>query len=211
MTARYALELTVILKCGFGLHVDEVVAIGGPDLLVLFPKVCDSLHSRRSTVSMSSTDVRIACLYCRYLLGDTCYFDKALDSTFLPHDFPTTYLRPRSIHRRGALRRFLARCLPRHRPILRTAPKAMAPRNPRPVRRQQPPIHSMRINRPWNRRYYHSTSNAHSLEFTTSQTKEDRAYVCFRDGFLVCYLLSGVRGSISNCWDIGQLPSQPSA
>ncbi|KAI1496580.1 hypothetical protein F5X99DRAFT_424436 [Biscogniauxia marginata] len=39
MTARYALEVTVILKCGFGLHVDKVVAIGGPDLLVLFPKL----------------------------------------------------------------------------------------------------------------------------------------------------------------------------
>ncbi|KAI1141493.1 hypothetical protein F5Y05DRAFT_372745 [Hypoxylon sp. FL0543] len=39
MTLRYALEVTVVLKCGFGLHVTEVIAIGGPDLLVLFPKL----------------------------------------------------------------------------------------------------------------------------------------------------------------------------
>ncbi|RYP81007.1 hypothetical protein DL769_002187 [Monosporascus sp. CRB-8-3] len=36
---RYALEVAVVLKCGVGLHVEEVVSIGGPGILVVFPKL----------------------------------------------------------------------------------------------------------------------------------------------------------------------------
>ncbi|KAI1123053.1 hypothetical protein F5Y10DRAFT_252679 [Nemania abortiva] len=39
MTARYSLELVSILKCGIGLHAQEVVAIGGADLPNLFLKL----------------------------------------------------------------------------------------------------------------------------------------------------------------------------
>ncbi|RYO82163.1 hypothetical protein DL764_009648 [Monosporascus ibericus] len=37
MTVRYAIEMTLVLKCGMGFHTDEVRAIGGPELLTLFP------------------------------------------------------------------------------------------------------------------------------------------------------------------------------
>ncbi|KAI0458582.1 hypothetical protein F5B21DRAFT_500475 [Xylaria acuta] len=39
MTARYSLELVSILKCGIGLHTQEVVTIGGADLPILFLKL----------------------------------------------------------------------------------------------------------------------------------------------------------------------------
>lgn len=42
MTARYALEVTAILKCGVGLHIEEVIAFGGPSILITFTQV--SLH-----------------------------------------------------------------------------------------------------------------------------------------------------------------------
>jgi hypothetical protein len=34
------MEVAAVLKCGLGLHIDEVMLIGGPDILVLFTKVC---------------------------------------------------------------------------------------------------------------------------------------------------------------------------
>lgn len=39
MTIRYAMEVAAVLKCGLGLHIDEVMLIGGPDILVLFTKL----------------------------------------------------------------------------------------------------------------------------------------------------------------------------
>ncbi|TGJ81355.1 hypothetical protein E0Z10_g7407 [Xylaria hypoxylon] len=39
MTARYSLEIVAILKCGVGIHIQEVITVGGPDVLVLFPKL----------------------------------------------------------------------------------------------------------------------------------------------------------------------------
>ncbi|KAI0394646.1 hypothetical protein F5Y17DRAFT_243387 [Xylariaceae sp. FL0594] len=39
MSVRYALEVTVVLKCGVGLHMTEVIAVGGPGLIVLFSKL----------------------------------------------------------------------------------------------------------------------------------------------------------------------------
>jgi hypothetical protein len=39
MTIRYAMEVAAVLKCGLGLHIDEVMLIGGPNILVLFTKL----------------------------------------------------------------------------------------------------------------------------------------------------------------------------
>ncbi|KAI0602869.1 hypothetical protein F4775DRAFT_530956 [Biscogniauxia sp. FL1348] len=39
LSARYAIEVSLVLKCGLGLHVDEVAEIGGPDMVVLFRKL----------------------------------------------------------------------------------------------------------------------------------------------------------------------------
>ncbi|KAI1355389.1 hypothetical protein F5Y01DRAFT_327089 [Xylaria sp. FL0043] len=39
MTARYVVEVIAILKCGVGLHIEEVTAIGGPGVLVLFTQL----------------------------------------------------------------------------------------------------------------------------------------------------------------------------
>ncbi|KAI8945997.1 hypothetical protein F4801DRAFT_94977 [Xylaria longipes] len=39
MTARHAVTLTMVLKCGLGLHADEVERIGGPGKVVLFRKL----------------------------------------------------------------------------------------------------------------------------------------------------------------------------
>ncbi|KAI3334197.1 hypothetical protein F4824DRAFT_502276 [Ustulina deusta] len=39
MTGRYSVEVVAIVKCGVGLHVQEIITVGGPDLLILFPKL----------------------------------------------------------------------------------------------------------------------------------------------------------------------------
>ncbi|KAI0521824.1 hypothetical protein F5B22DRAFT_634246 [Xylaria bambusicola] len=39
MSARYAIEVTIVLKCGLGLHISDVIAIGGPGIAVLLPKL----------------------------------------------------------------------------------------------------------------------------------------------------------------------------
>ncbi|KAI1373507.1 hypothetical protein F4677DRAFT_455936 [Hypoxylon crocopeplum] len=39
LTARYTIEMSLVLKCGLGLHVDEVTRIGGPDMVILFRKL----------------------------------------------------------------------------------------------------------------------------------------------------------------------------
>ncbi|KAK5630495.1 hypothetical protein RRF57_006210 [Xylaria bambusicola] len=39
MTARYSVEVAAILKCGVGLHIEEVVTVGGPDILTTFTQL----------------------------------------------------------------------------------------------------------------------------------------------------------------------------
>ncbi|KAI0412993.1 hypothetical protein F5X98DRAFT_379247 [Xylaria grammica] len=39
MTIRYSLELFAILKCGVGLHIQEIITVGGPERLVEFAKL----------------------------------------------------------------------------------------------------------------------------------------------------------------------------
>ncbi|KAJ5634947.1 uncharacterized protein N7484_008260 [Penicillium longicatenatum] len=39
MTSRYVVEVIVVLWCGLGLHVEEVMKYGGPDVLVRFGKL----------------------------------------------------------------------------------------------------------------------------------------------------------------------------
>ncbi|KAI0404549.1 hypothetical protein F4802DRAFT_566386 [Xylaria palmicola] len=39
MTIRYSLELVAIVKCGVGLHIQEIITVGGPDVLVEFGKL----------------------------------------------------------------------------------------------------------------------------------------------------------------------------
>ncbi len=46
MTGRYSVEVVAIVKCGVGLHVQEIITVGGPDLLILFPKVCSNILER---------------------------------------------------------------------------------------------------------------------------------------------------------------------
>lgn len=41
MTGRVAAEFTAIFLCGLGLHVDEVMRLGGPNVFVRFKKVGD--------------------------------------------------------------------------------------------------------------------------------------------------------------------------
>lgn len=43
MTARYSVEVATILKCGVGLHIEEVITLGGPDILTTFAQVCQAL------------------------------------------------------------------------------------------------------------------------------------------------------------------------
>ncbi|KAI0514648.1 hypothetical protein F5B22DRAFT_636972 [Xylaria bambusicola] len=38
-TARYALMVVLVVKCGLGLHINEVDSIGGPDTIVIFHKL----------------------------------------------------------------------------------------------------------------------------------------------------------------------------
>ncbi|KAI5924943.1 hypothetical protein F4810DRAFT_662045 [Camillea tinctor] len=39
LTARYAIEVSLVLECGLGLHAEEVAEIGGPDMVILFRKL----------------------------------------------------------------------------------------------------------------------------------------------------------------------------
>ncbi|KAI4596893.1 hypothetical protein KJ359_004803 [Pestalotiopsis sp. 9143b] len=39
LVARYTLEMTLVLKCGLGLHADEIERIAGPEMIVLFRKL----------------------------------------------------------------------------------------------------------------------------------------------------------------------------
>ncbi|KAI1361394.1 hypothetical protein F5Y08DRAFT_19429 [Xylaria arbuscula] len=38
-TIRYAVDVAVVVKCGLGLHIADVVAVGGPNILVLFSQL----------------------------------------------------------------------------------------------------------------------------------------------------------------------------
>ncbi|KAI0427304.1 hypothetical protein F5Y09DRAFT_350550 [Xylaria sp. FL1042] len=39
MTARYALEVAAVVKCGVGLHIEEVIAFGGPSIIITFTQL----------------------------------------------------------------------------------------------------------------------------------------------------------------------------
>ncbi|KAI0878455.1 hypothetical protein GGS24DRAFT_394938 [Hypoxylon argillaceum] len=50
MTARYSVEVATILKCGVGLHIEEVITLGGPDILTTFAQLLYAVDLLFATV-----------------------------------------------------------------------------------------------------------------------------------------------------------------
>lgn len=93
MFAQYSLELTMVLKCGLGLHQDEVVGEAGLDSLVLFGKVgCSELLPAKIGPQRQgvNTDANHSSghLRCRSDLGFARHPDQALDLAFLLRYLP---------------------------------------------------------------------------------------------------------------------------
>ncbi|KAJ3570970.1 hypothetical protein NPX13_g5543 [Xylaria arbuscula] len=54
-TIRYAVDVAVVVKCGLGLHIADVVAVGGPDILVLFSQGVASMISAHLRASLADS------------------------------------------------------------------------------------------------------------------------------------------------------------
>ncbi|KAI0096600.1 hypothetical protein GGR51DRAFT_543181 [Nemania sp. FL0031] len=50
MTARYALEVAAVVKCGVGLHIEEVLTFGGPGIIITFTQLLYAVDLLFATV-----------------------------------------------------------------------------------------------------------------------------------------------------------------
>ncbi|KAI1743077.1 hypothetical protein F4680DRAFT_391935 [Xylaria scruposa] len=65
MTVRYGVEIAAILKSGVGLHIDEVLTVGGPEVLVVFQKLLYIVDLLWATVV---TLVKLSILHFYYVI-----------------------------------------------------------------------------------------------------------------------------------------------